>query len=104
MQTVGYTQTNDGTKTAVQIDETTTSPYFLQQVSIVLTQTYFPIDCAYAPRASWPNGGVPSRLDPGTCIHVTVLEAEALSRGVAGRMAKTPARIGSNEPPPWIDV
>jgi hypothetical protein len=104
MQTVGYSQTNDGNRTAVQIDETITEPAYRQQVSIVLTQVYFPIDSAYAPRASWPNGGCPARLDPGTCIVVSVLEAESLMRGVAGAMAKSTSRVGSNEPPPWFDV
>ena len=93
MQTVGNCKTNDGTLIPIQIDETNVFADYRQQVSVVLTQDYYPIDSAYAPRATWPTGGCPSRCNRGQSIMMTYLEASALrlaggcvsSLGVTGR-------------------
>jgi hypothetical protein len=101
MQTVGNCKTNDGTLIPIMVDETITEPRYWQQAAVVLTQSYFPIDSSYAPRASWPNGGCPARLDPGTCFMTTVLEAEGLRNAGA---AQATSRVGSTDPPTLFDI
>jgi hypothetical protein len=101
MQTIGNLITNDGTLIPIALDETISLPRYWAQVAVVLTQTYYPINSPYAPRATWPNGGCPARLDPGTCFMATVMEAGLLCRAGA---AKDPSRVGSTEPPRIFDI
>ena len=61
------------TTQAVQGDPTTRS----DNASVLLLQMYWPAAIAH-PRQSFPNGAVPFRCPPGTCVSMPFFEAAAL--------------------------